>query len=135
MASQLNPYLTFPGTARQAMEFYRDVFGGTLTMNTFGEYGDPTAANADQIMHAYLEADNGFALMGSDTPDGSVPAANGPIAISLSGDDAAALRGYWEKLSAAGDVAVPLGKQMWGDEFGACTDQFGISWMVDIAPQ
>ena len=29
-------------------------------------------------------------------------------------------------------VSVPLEKQMWGDEFGACVDRFGIPWMVNI---
>jgi len=42
------------------------------------------------------------------------------------------LRGYWEKLSDGGTVSVPLEKQMWGDEFGACVDQFGIPWLVNI---
>jgi PhnB protein len=54
------------------------------------------------------------------------------IAISLSGDDADELRGYWHELSADGTVTVLLEKQMWGDEFGMCVDQFGIPWMVDI---
>lgn len=55
------------------------------------------------------------------------------IAISLSGDDADELRGYWDKLSAGGTVSVPLEKQMWGDEFGMCVDRFGIGWMVNVS--
>jgi PhnB protein len=54
------------------------------------------------------------------------------MAVSLSGDDGDELRGYWEKLSDGGTVAVPLEKQMWGDEFGMCVDQFGTTWMVNI---
>lgn len=54
------------------------------------------------------------------------------ITVSLSGDDGDVLRGYWEQLSGTGTVSVPLEKQMWGDEFGACTDKFGISWLVNI---
>jgi PhnB protein len=57
------------------------------------------------------------------------------MTVSLSGDDAKQLRGYWDKLSKAGQVMMPLEKQMWGDEFGMCTDQFGVPWMVDIAQQ
>jgi PhnB protein len=53
----------------------------------------------------------------------------------MSGDDADELRGYWEKLSSSGDVTMPLEKQVWGDEFGMCRDQFGVSWMVNIAGQ
>ena len=54
MGSRLNPYITFDGDARQAMEFYREVFGGALHVNTFGEYGDKNAPNADQLMHGLL---------------------------------------------------------------------------------
>ena len=132
MAVRLNPYISFAGNAREAMEFYQSVFGGTLTLSTFGEYGAPDPADADKIMHGLIETDGGMALMGADTPPGMPHNPGTNIAISLSGDDADALRGYWEKLSGSGEVSVPLEKQMWGDEFGACVDRFGISWMVNI---
>ena len=84
-------------------------------------------------MHGMLETERGFTLMGADTPPGMEHATRATtIAISLSGDDADELRGYWEKLSDGGTVTVPLEKQMWGDEFGMCVDRFGVSWMVDI---
>ncbi|GGW57640.1 MULTISPECIES: VOC family protein [Streptomyces] len=133
MASRLNPYISFAGDARQAMEFYKEVFGGTLVLNTFGEFGQQDAPQADQIMHAMLETPSGFTLMASDTPPGMNVTRGDNISVSLSGDDAAALRGYWEKLSAGGSVSVPLEKQMWGDVFGMCTDRFGIPWMVNIS--
>ena len=132
MASRLNPYLSFDGTAREAMEFYQQVLGGDLTLRTFGEYGTEDPALANKIMHGQLETNRGFTLMASDTPPGMEYNPGSNISISLSGDDADELRGYWEKLSAAGNVSMPLEKQMWGDEFGSCTDQFGIAWMVDI---
>jgi PhnB protein len=133
VASRLNPYISFPGTARDAMEFYERVFGGTLTLNTFGELGGQDAPNPDQIMHGMLETDSGFTLMASDTPPGMEHDPGNNITISLSGDDGDELRGYWERLSEGGAVTMPLEKQMWGDEFGMCTDRFGISWMVNIS--
>jgi PhnB protein len=132
MASVLNPYISFDGDARQAMEFYKSVFGGTLTSNTFGEYGAADGPAADQIMHSQLVTDAGITLMAADTPPHATHTYGDNIAVSLSGTDGDELRGYWEKLSAAGKVSVPLEKQMWGDEFGMCTDQFGINWMVNI---
>jgi PhnB protein len=132
VASRLNPYISFTGNARQAMEFYKGVFGGTLALSTFGESGAQNSPDADKIMHAMLETESGFTLMGADTPPGMEHNPGTNIAVSLSGDDADDLRGYWEKLSADGTVSVPLEKQMWGDEFGACVDQFGISWLVNI---
>jgi PhnB protein len=83
-------------------------------------------------MHAQLETDRGFTLMASDSPPGMERTAGDNIALSLSGEDADELRGYWEKLSNGGTVTVPLEKQMWGDEFGMCKDQFGVPWMVNI---
>ena len=132
MASRLNPYIGFESSARQAMEFYREVFGGDLRVNTFGEYGSPDAAEADKVMHAQLETDRGFTLMASDTPAGMQRNPGDNISISLSGDDGDQLRGWWEKLSDGGTVTMPLEKQMWGDEFGMCTDRFGVPWMVNI---
>jgi PhnB protein len=133
MASRLNPYISFKDNAREAMEFYRDVFGGTLNINTFGQYGAPDGPEADKVMHALLETDSGFTLMASDTPEGMSHNPGDNIAVSLSGDDEQELRGYWDKLSAGGTVTMPLEKQMWGDIFGSCTDRFGIGWMVNIA--
>ena len=132
MASRLNPYISFAGNARQAMEFYQSVFGGELALNTFGQYGQEGTEYADQIMHAMLETPSGFTLMASDTPPGMSHNPGDNITVSLSGDDAEELRGYWQRLSEGGTVSVPLEKQMWGDEFGQCTDRFGISWMVNI---
>ena len=132
MASLLNPYLTLPGTTKEAMEFYQGVFGGTLAVNTFGEYGEQDPDLAGQVMHARLETDGGFTLMASDPPPGTAVQSGNTMAISLSGDDADDLRGYWETLSAGGEVTMPLEKQMWGDVFGMCTDRFGLPWMVNI---
>ena len=133
MASRLNPYISFDGDARGAMEFYESVFGGNLTLSTFGDFGDQGAPHSDKIMHGMLETDGGLTLMGADTPPGREHNPGDNFAVSLSGDDDAELRGYWDKLSAGGNVAVPLEKQMWGDEFGMCVDRFGITWMVNIA--
>ena len=135
MASRLNPYISFSDNARAAAEFYRDVFGGDLSLNTFGEYGEPDAPEADLIMHGMLETASGFTLMVSDTPPGMTYNPGDNISISLSGDDDQELRGYWEKLSDGGTVSVPLEKQMWGDVFGMCVDRFGIPWLVNITEQ
>jgi PhnB protein len=135
MASRLNPYLSFTDNARQAMEFYQGVFGGTLVLSTFGDMGEQDPGLADKVMHGQLETDSGFTLMGSDTPPGMEHKPGDNITVSLSGDDTDELRGYWEKLSDGGTVSVPLEKQMWGDEFGMCVDRFGIPWMVNIAQQ
>jgi len=84
-------------------------------------------------MHARLNTPAGFTLMGADTPPGMEHTPGSNITVSLSGDDSAELRGYWDKLGEGATVTVPLEKQMWGDEFGMLVDRFGIGWMVNIA--
>ena len=133
MTSRLNPYISFPGNAREAMEFYSDVFGGKLDINTFGEFGTQEPDQASKVMHAQLESDNGMTIMASDLAPGMEHHPGNNITVSLSGDDADELRGYWEKLSAGGNITMQLEKQMWGDEFGMCVDRFGVAWMVNIA--
>ncbi len=133
MASRLNPYLSFNGNARQAMEFYASVFGGTLNLSTFAEYGGADSPDAGRIMHGMLETDAGYAIMGADVTSEMEYRPMTGCSISLSGDDAEALRGYWDKLSAGGTTMMPLEKQVWGDEFGMCMDAYGVSWMVNIA--
>lgn len=134
MPSLLNPYLSFRDTAREAMEHYRSVFGGELTVSTFGEYGmseDP--GQQDLIMHAQLTTPQGFTLMGADTPPGMDHTPGSAISVSLSGDDDAELRGFFEGLAQGGQVQVPLEVAPWGDAFGMLVDRFGIQWMVNIA--
>ncbi len=136
MQTKLNPYLGFQDNARQAMEFYQTVFGGKLMMSTFKEFNasqDPSQDN--KIMHAMLEADNGMTLMASDTPCCMEYQAGTNYRISLSGENEAELKGYFEKLSAGGNVTMPLEKAIWGDTFGMLTDKFGVSWLVNIAGQ
>ncbi len=133
MASRLNPYLSFSNNARAAMDFYKNVFGGELTVSTFGEGNmarDPS--EKDKVMHSQLVVSNGYWLMASDTAASmGQPRPNGTV--SLSGDDEAALKGYWDKLSAGATITMPLEKAPWGDSFGMLIDKFGVPWMVNIA--
>jgi PhnB protein len=128
----MNAYLGFVDRAREAMEFYHGVFGGTLSMNTFGEYGQAGTPAEHLIMHAKLETPEGMVLMASDAPPGMPHDEGSAISMSLSGDDEALLRRYWEALAEGGTVTLPLERQMWGDVFGMCTDRFGTAWMVNI---
>jgi PhnB protein len=133
----LNPYISFTGEAREAMTFYQSVFGGELTMSTFGESGMSSgdAAADEQLMHAQLQVPGGLTLMAADTPEGMQHTPGDNIAISLSGgpEDEARLRGYYEKLCEGARTTLPLDKAPWGDWFGMLTDRFGIGWMVNIA--
>ena len=131
MTSSLNPYLNFNGNAREAMEFYASVFGGELSLTTFAEFG-AEGPDADLVMHAALKTDAGYTIMGADVPSHMKYEPITGASVSLMGNDADVLRRYWDQLSASGTVTMPLEKQAWGDEFGMCSDQFGVPWMFNI---
>lgn len=134
MTMQLNAYVNFRNKARQAMEFYHGIFGGKLTVNTFAEFhasDDP--AEQDLVMHAQLETDAGFVLMGSDAPARIAMTEGTNFSLSISGDDEPTLRGYFDALSDGGTVTMALAQAPWGGTFGMCTDRFGVQWMVNIA--
>ena len=131
MVTRLNPYLSFRDNAREAIEFYHSVLGGELALDTFGSSGIPDAP-ADGVMHSQITTDDGLVLMASDTPPG-MPFKEQTTSVSISGDDEAELRGYWEKLSDGASVFAPLEMAPWGDIFGMLTDRFGVTWLVNIA--
>lgn len=134
MAALLNPYIHFEASAREAMEFYQSLFGGELNVMTFGDMG-MEGDTAGHVMHAQLQAPNGFALMASDTPPGMTLTKGETVTISLSGDDETELRGWFEALAEGGEVHEPLKKQVWGDLFGQTADKFGVTWLVNINQQ
>ncbi len=130
--TKLNPYITFLNNARQAMEFYKEVFGGSLTTSTFKE-GMTTEHSTELdnlIMHPELMTDNGMTIMASDDPEQQVKSIN--TSIALSGDNEPELKGYWDKLTDGAMIIVPFEKAPWGDTFGMLTDKFGIRWMVNV---
>jgi PhnB protein len=129
----LDAYLFFGGKAKEAMEFYKSIFGGELNISTVGEFpGDmPNKEEMkDMVMHAMLTGGD-IRLMASDSPKASEKMAK--VELSLSGDDAAKLQKYWDELSEGGTVKSELKKEDWGDMFGQLTDKYGIDWMVNIS--
>jgi len=131
----LEPYLFFKGNAKEAMEFYKSVFGGELTMSTLGESPKEVLeqmkideSRYGEIMHASLKGP--VNLMGSDSQMASDHSAK--VELSLGGTGEAQMRQIFDKLAEGGQVRMPLSKQFWGDTFGMLTDKFGVDWMVNI---
>ena len=129
MANKLNPYLTFGSNAREAMEWYKNVFGGELNLQTFKEANAaPTPELEELIMHGELVTADGMTLMGSDDPEGK----SYPASVAISGEDESVLRGYWDKLADGATILAPFETAPWGDTFGMLTDKFGIRWMINV---
>jgi PhnB protein len=135
MQTKLNPYLNFKDQSREAMEFYKSVFGGKLDMQTFSDYNaSPDPSEADKVMHSVLETEHGITFMAADTPNSMEYKPGTNFSMSLSGDNEDELRGYFDKLAETGTVTMPLEKAVWGDTFGMVQDKFGVSWLVNISP-
>ena len=127
----LNPYLFFDGNCREAMEFYKGVFGGTLNVMTYDEApGQQAGAMKGKVMHASL-TEGDADLMASDSPQPD-RSGTGKISLSLSGTDEQRLRSIFDRLAGGGKVTSPLKKEFWGDTYGSLTDRFGVEWMVNI---
>ncbi|MDF1487261.1 VOC family protein [Tessaracoccus caeni] len=135
MTISLDPYLNFAGNTREAMEFYQSIFGGELTISTFGEYGMGDDMPADGVMHAHL-ATSSFSLMASDAMPGAETTWGGTrnyLSVTGEAEDREKLTSWFEKLSSdGGSVGMPLAKQVWGDEFGICMDRYGLEWMISF---
>ena len=125
----LEAYLFFKGNCREAMEFYKGVFGGELVMNTYETTGTTDPSKKDWIIHANLSGGDAK-LMASDSEEASNKAAK--VELSLGGTDEAKMRKIFDALSDGGNVKMPLEKQFWGDVYGTFTDKFGIDWSMNI---
>ena len=133
----LNPYISFQGTARAALEFYHSVLGGDLQVDDFTAFPDMgiDPSETHLVMHGQLTTADGLVLMASDTPSSMPYAAPAGISVSLSGDDADRLQAAWDGLSADGTVTMPYETPPWGGKFGMFQDKFGIDWMVALNGQ
>lgn len=139
MAIEFNPYFTFDAEAREAMEFYRTVFGGELALMTFKEAGaSPAPEFDDLIMHARLVADQ-FTLYASD--GASMQRTEGPVkpniegAIMGSAAEVETARAWFEKLKDGAETVYDLTTAPWGTTFGSLTDKFGICWMFNFGDE
>jgi PhnB protein len=132
MSVVLNPYLNFMDNSREVLEFYKSIFGGELTTQTFGEANAPVEdIFKDLTMHGDLVSDHIRIMAADSAPHAEVKVGNN-INLSLSGDDDSTLSNYFMALSEGGTVTQPHVTAPWGDKFGMVIDKFGINWFVNI---
>lgn len=128
----LTPYIHFPGTAREALSFYADVFGGGVQLLTFAEFGRSDGP-AEAVAHGYL-IDSPVALFAADV-GGEEPAfrAQGVMFSLLGAAEAATMRGWFTHLAGEGKVVDDLQKRPWGDFDGQVIDRYGLHWLIGFA--
>ncbi len=126
--SGLQPYVMFPGTAREALTRYAEVFGGDLSLFTYEQFSRDDGPR-DAIAHAEL---SGLVALGGADVSGDEPAVSmqGVRFALLGTADPETLRGWFEALSEGGTVTDDLQQRPWGDWDGSVTDRFGVSWLI-----
>jgi PhnB protein len=135
MTIAVTPHLNFRGQAREALDFYRSVFGGELVVVSYADLGqgdDP--ATADHVVWGQVTSPHGFRVMAYDVyPHLPFEPGVGAFFVSVRGGDAEELQRYWDGLVEGAAVAVPLGPSEWAPLYGMLTDRFGVTWVLDIA--
>jgi PhnB protein len=125
----LTPYLNLPGTAREALTFYGETFGCTVTAHTFEEFGR-TDGPADAIAHGYL-SDGPVILFAADAGEGEASLRSEGLMFSLLGTaDPATLHAWFARLADGGRVVDDLQRRDWGAADGQVVDRFGVHWLV-----
>lgn len=143
------PHINFAhGQARRALEFYQDVFGAELLFHTYQEYGMPAGMpDAERIVFGQLTTADGFALMGYDVPGTQQPdfgkpgtthrvnhttVTEQPMFITLRVSSLPEATTLWDRLNVDAAVAEDLAPSNWSPGFGILTDQFGVTWLINV---
>jgi len=147
MAIITTTHLNFHGEAREALEFYREVFGGDLTLATYADFGMPAEApGADRIVFGQVVSADGFRVMAYDIPGTTAAVASGstrreqgvtitdrPFFVSVRGGSLDEVAARWAGLAAGATIVEPLAASAWSPGFGMLTDRFGVTWVLDVA--
>ena len=125
-------YVNFPGTAREALEFYAQIFGGELSSYTYAEFSR-TDGPANAIAHGVLSGM--VSLGGSDAADGEKSVAMEGAMLSLLGTaDPEVLHEWFDKLADGGRILDPLAPKPWGASDGQVIDRHGLHWLIGYEP-
>lgn len=134
MSITTTTHLNFRGQARDALEFYRSVFGGRLDTLSYSDAHNVTAPEeADQIMWGQVASEEGFHVMAYDVPSHTAhDPGTIPVFVSVRATDADELGRYWAGLSEGATAIVPLGPAAWSPLYGMLRDRFGVTWVLDL---
>ncbi|MEE1940008.1 VOC family protein [Streptomyces sp. TRM 70361] len=130
-------HINLRGNAREALEFYRSVFGGDLVAVTYADLqavAEPK--EADQLSWGQVTSPSGFHIMAFDVPSAQ-PYDQGVSSyfVSVRGADADEISRYWHKLREGATIVSDLAPSAWAPLYGMLTDRFGVTWTLDVATE
>jgi PhnB protein len=125
----LAPYIHFPGTAREALTFYGEVFDCAVRLHTFAEFNQADGP-ADAIAHGYLVGGL-ISLFGADASGDEPSFRSEGIMLALLGTAApSTLRAWFSRLSEGGRIVDDLQVRPWGASDGQVIDRYGLHWLI-----
>ncbi len=129
------PYLSFNGNCREAIDFYKDLFGGRLiSITTFGETpmaGAMKPEELNNVVNAQLELPGGPVLMAGDAPSMYPYQGVQGVTICLNFDTVEEAEEAFNALAVGGQITMPFSDAFWAKKFGMVTDRFGVPWVLN----
>src|SRR3954470_16820040 len=127
----VNPYVTYKGNCREAIEFYKRALGAEVVfVQTVGDSPMSNMGPAENIMHCTIKVGNSTIMM-SDDPRPEAAEGGGSISLAIGLNDPEQAGTIFANLAQGGSVVMPLEKTYWAEAFGMLTDKFGVRWMIN----
>lgn len=125
-------YALFPGSAREALSFYADIFGGELVLYTHEDFNRSDGL-PESIAHGEL---NGIvSIAGADATENQATIRCEGLMLSLLGTaEPPILHQWFDELSVGGTVLDPLSPKPWGACDGQVVDRYGLRWLIGYEP-
>jgi len=115
------PYINFGEKSQEAITFYKGVFGGDAEVQLEGE----------RVIHFEFQAgDIRFMGSGLQSDQAGLELGNG-YSLVLNCDSEEQLRDFYAKLVDGGKEVFAPTDSGWGAIIAHCTDQFGITWLLN----
>lgn len=116
MKNKIYPCLWFDGQAKEAAGLYASAF------NDFR-----ITSESPMVVSFELAGQKFMALNG-----GPMFAPTPAVSFFAVCDTTAEMERAWERLSAGGEVLMPLDKYPWSEQYGWVQDRFGVSWQLSL---
>ncbi|NHC15290.1 VOC family protein [Motilibacter deserti] len=134
MTISTTTHLNFRGDARAALELYREVFGGELTVVSYRDaHAVQDPAEADQVMWGQVVSADGFRVMAYDVPAATAwDRGRNAFYVSVRGSSVEEVTAYWKGLADGATIRQELAPSGWAAAYGMLEDRFGVVWVLDV---
>lgn|SRR5690554_709048 len=131
---KLTPYLHFAGNCEEALNTYKEIFGGTVEIHDRYDNPEMKAPDnyKDKVLHGRFYFDENIIMASDVFPGQDTREGTGDAALSITLNDLERAKLIFNELAEGGETGVPFEKQFWGAWHGNLTDRFGVRWMISV---